>query len=419
MDKNKKIAFYIMVAISLIIILIVGTLGTFYIWGKATTKDYGNLPLYPTDSTASTSATVGIEKGSVLRSDDSGVSFKDYFKVATSAELGVVDVLGVHFYPKNDSKIIVSTYGDGFYLNEKTENIWQPITFNNQKIFSFIIDNTPNSNRIFASSMVSDNGRVFRTDNGGKDWRAVYTEPGTGTYVSALTQYPINTNTILAGTNTGTLVRSLDGGETWKNIGQKISGNIASFEHDSTKESFTYLLMSKGKIYHSYDAGVTWVDWEVEKPNEIKRLNNQATQLSRTGDKEGAKNLKDKIKLIQERNRTEKRPPGIIFIKPDPNTSGVLYAGGPKGLYRSTDYGKYWQRINIIESAEKFPITSIAINPFDSNEISFIAGNAFYRSVNYGSTWSVTPIDRNNNISFLSYSPYETGVIFLGLSSKE
>jgi photosystem II stability/assembly factor-like uncharacterized protein len=360
-----------------------------------------------------------VEKDSILKSVDSGLSFETYFKIQTNTELGAVDVLGITFHPEVKDKIIVSTYDDGLFLNENKVNQWKVIQFPPQKIYSFILDKIDPDSRSFASGVTSGNGRIFRTENGGEAWRVVYAEPGANTTVSALTQDPNDNNIIIAGTSAGTLIRSVDRGDTWKNIGQKITSSIKHFTHDSTKTSVTYLLMNGGKIYHSYDAGLTWLNWEEEKTKEIKNLNDSASELSKSGNKAGADSLRAQAKAIQERNKIEKTPSGIINIVGDPSRTGVLYASLTKGLYRSTDYGKYWKKLNIIESAEKFPILSIAINPENSDEISFVSGNSFYRSINYGATWSVTPLDKTRNASFVAYDPFDPTVIFIGLSAKK
>jgi photosystem II stability/assembly factor-like uncharacterized protein len=419
MNDKKNLAIYITIAVIVLVTIIAGS--AIFLIGKSDDEAVGQSEL-PTDIAGKQGVVdvpVGIEKESILRSIDSGLNFETYFRINTEEELGDVDVLGISFYPEVKDKIIVSTYDDGLFLNENKRNQWQPIIFPPQKIYSFILDKKDPDNRAFASGVVSENGRVFRTEDKGETWRIVYAEPGTKTYVSALTQDPVNNDIILAGTSGGTLVRSIDGGDTWKNIGQKISSSVEQFTHDSTKTSFVYLLMRGGKVFHSYDAGITWLNWEEEKAEEIKSLNERANKLSRSGDKTGSQYLKDQIKAIQERNKTEKIPSGIINIVADPNRTGVLYASLSKGLYRSTDYGKYWKPINIIESAEKFPILSVAINPSNSDEISFVSGSSFYRSVNYGSTWAVTPLDKNRNISFVTYDPFDSATIYLGLSGEK
>ena len=418
MKENKNIAIFLGVAIVVFIVVLIAGLVILF-GGSDKSSSSGEQATTKTAVQDVEPVVLGVNKDSILKSIDSGKSFETYLFIATESNLGAVDVLNITFHPETKDRIVVSTYDDGLFLNENGVNKWEPIVFPQQKIYSFILDEEDPDNRAFASGVISENGRIFRTDDGGESWSTVYAEPGNKTYVSALTQDPLNGNIIIAGTSAGTLVRSVDGGDTWKNIGQKISSAISYFTHDSAKNSLTYLLMKGGKIYHSYDSGVTWLNWEEEKVKEIKAINTRASELYKAGDKEGSQYLKDQAKALQTRNRTEKTPSGIIYIIADPNRSGVLYASLAKGLYRSTDYGKFWSKVNIIESAEKFPILSIAINPNNSDEISFVSGNSFYRSVNYGSTWAITPLDKTRNASFVAYDPYDPSTIYVGLSAKK
>ena len=73
--------------------------------------------------------------------------------------------------------------------------------------------------------------------------------------------------------------------------------------------------------------------------------------------------------------------------------------------------------MNIIESAKKFSIRSIAVNPKNSKEIVFVAGRAFYKSIDEGATWSVTGLDVDRDAFFVSYDPFDPKYLFLGLRS--
>jgi photosystem II stability/assembly factor-like uncharacterized protein len=422
MNEKNNVTVYIIIGIA-VVVVIIAMIGIASVLignnNDPVSTETIDIPGVAGETQESDMPIAGVYKDSILKSVDSGLNFDTYFWIGTETELGAIDVLSITFHPEVQNNIVVSTYDDGLFINEGKNDQWQPIAFPPQKIYSFILDKNDPDNRAFASGVVGGNGRIFRTTDKGTNWRAVYAEPGNNTYVSALTQDPLDNNIIVAGTSAGTLIRSTDGGDTWKNIGQKISGNISHFTHDSKEASFVYLLLRGGKIYHSYDAGLTWLNWEEEKTKEITALSDRATELSRAGNKDGANALKDQVTALKDRNKTEKTPSGIIFIVADPNTSGVLYASLNKGLYRSTDYGKYWKQINIIESAERFPIPSVAINPDNSDEISFVAGNSFYRSINYGATWAVTPLDKTRNASFVAYDPFDTNVIYLGLSAKK
>lgn len=425
MNENKANLYIIIGAVVVVVvIIIVGLIALFSGDDESEKAAEGESstvtdPTQKGDFSEKVTPVPGVYKDSILKSVDSGANFETYFGVATTTELGLVDVLSITFHPNIENRVVVSSYDDGLFLNDNDVNLWLPIAFPPRKIYSFILDNKDPDHRSFASGVEGENGRIFRTDDNGSNWRAVYVEPGSRTYVSALTQNPTNSNLIIAGTSAGTLVRSIDGGDTWNNIGQKISGNISRFAHDSANSSLVYLLVQGGKIYHSYDAGLNWQNWEEVKAKEIKDLKDSVAELSRSGNKDEANRLRAQATALQERNKTEKTPTGIVTIAPDPNRAGVLYAGLNKGLYLSTDYGKYWKPINIIESAQKFPILSIAINPLDSNEISFVAGNAFYRSINSGLTWAITPLDKTRNASFVAYDPFDSATIFVGLSAKK
>ncbi len=422
MGEHKSVAVRMLLFAAVAVILVAVGLMFFFGRNHGDVSDNDSNPIVTEENTGNNSqgVEVGVYKDSILRSTNSGSTFETYFKIATStkAKLGVADVLSIAFHPTKRDVIVVTTYDDGLFLNKNRLNEWTQVAFPPKQIYSFILDRS-NPERIFASGVVSNNGRIFRTEDEGKAWRAVYAEPGTGTYVSALAQDPQNQNLILAGTNVGTIVRSTDGGDTWKNVGGTISGVAGNFSFDSTLKSFAYLLMKKGKVYYSRDGGVSWSDWEEVKMQEIRDLNAYASKLSSAGDRGGATAARDQATALQERNRTERTPSNLLSIVADPNKTGVVYASATNGLYRSVDYGKFWKKINIIESAEKFPIPSIAISPSDSNEISFVSGKSFYRSTNNGATWAVVPLDNNRDASFIAYNPLDTSLIFIGMSGKD
>ena len=135
------------------------------------------------------------------------------------------------------------------------------------------------------------------------------------------------------------------------------------------------------------------------------------------GDKGGATNLKKQADALKMKNAENKMPASINLIVADPEISGTLYAGTKSGLFRSKDFGKYWFELDIIESAKGFPIRSIAINPKNSKELVFVSGKAFYKSINDGTTWSVTPLSSDRTASFVAYDPFEINTFYVGVSS--
>jgi photosystem II stability/assembly factor-like uncharacterized protein len=330
-----------------------------------------------------------IDKDSIFESKNGGLDFEPHFKIITNNEIGQADVLSVAFHPTKQDDTVVGSLQDGLFRRSKGEEGWTPIVFPPKNIFSFILDKSDPDNRMFASGVISENGRIFRSVDGGENWRAVYTEPGLGTVVTSLAQHHTNTNVIFAGTSAGTVIKSVDGGESWKNLGNKIDGMIKDINFDAKNQNSIYLLSHKSKVYYSRDGGLTWIDWEEEKM---------------------------KSNSLSAWNSPTKMPDQPLFLVADPNISGTVYISAARGLFRSTDYGKNWKEVNIIESAKSLPILSIAINPMNSKEIVFIAGTSFYKSINNGDTWSVTPLSSQRNASFIIYDPFDSQHIMIGVN---
>lgn len=368
-------------------------------------------------ATTSTDLMQIINKDSILRSTDSGDSFSPFFKISANEQVGLANVLSITFHPLTRDKIIVTSLEDGLFNKEAEKDMWDIISFPPKKIYSFILDKKNPDDRMFASGVVNENGRIFRTEDGGQNWKAVYVEPGNASIITALAQDPRDVNIIYSGTSQGTIVKSSDGGNTWKNIGNRINGVIKYLSFDATRSSVIYLLSFQKKMYYSPDKGATWLDWEEEKVKEIAALTKQAAELAKQGNKQGAENLKKQAEALKKRNTTNKMPSAINLIVADPKVSGTIYAGTKSGLFRSTDFGKYWTELDIIESAKSYPIRSIAVNPKNSKEVIFVAGNAFYKTQNSGGTWSITPLSSDRTASFVAYDPFDVNTIFVGVSS--
>lgn len=334
--------------------------------------------------------TVKNERGSVWKSEDGGQSFHVSSTVDQTRMIDKADILSLAFHPTKPKSIILGTVNDGVFKTEDGGETWTPIPFPPKRIYSFIIDRKSPDNRMFVSGTVNDHGKIFRTDDDGANWKEVYSEPGEKTFISALAQDPWNTDVIYAGTSAGTILKSRDAGATWSNIGGKDGnfGIVADFVFDPVRRDSLSFLSYGNAMYHSDDGGATWIDWEKER------------QQSKVPDQEPAPNQ-------------------MYTLVADPVRSGTLYVGtGTSGIYRSTDNGRTWSRLNIIESAEKFPIRSVAIDPKNPQNIVFVAGKSFYRSGDGGSSWSVTSINSDRSASVVAYDPFDSRFLFIGLRSS-
>ncbi len=345
------------------------------------------------------------QPGSLWRSDDGGKTFAPKVYVDEKRKVTKADVLEISFLLRDDDRtraeelgrtpdVYVGTIEDQIFKTSDGAETWEPVIFPPSKVYSFIASRR-SPNRMYATGVVGERGKIFRTVDGGASWQDVYSEPGPKTTLVSLAEHPTDVNLLFAGTSTGTVVKSLDGGDTWKNVGAKVNGPVTAIVFDAQDKNIMYLLAFNSKIYVSHDAGEIWDDWEKVRAEE--RQKNPTAPI-------GALTTVPQI------------PASLVA---DPYISGTLYAGAKTGLYRSRDFGKSFEKVNIIESAEKFTLRSFAINPKNSNEIVFVAGQTLYKSLNAGDTWSVNTLNVDREVSVVAYDPVYPDVLYLGLRKSK
>lgn len=331
--------------------------------------------------------------GALWRSIDGGQTFEPKITVDEKRRITSANILDISFLlrdpngnptPSRAPSIFVGTVDNGIFKSDDGAETWQPRDFPPKKVYRFLAD-AVNPERLYATGVVNGFGKVFRTTDGGTTWQDVYTEPGAGTVLLSLVQSRRHPDTLFVGTSAGTVIRTLDGGSTWKNVGSGLDGPITEIAFDAVLPDRLYALAHEKKVYRSDDGGLTWFD-----PLTV-------------------------AKSAVPTSPTKKTPTGMLVLVADPSRSNVVYLGTKAGLFRSTTGGADWDKVNIIESAEKFPLRALAVNPRNSDEIVFVAGHTFYKSVNNGDTWSVVPLDVDREVSALAYDPFDSRILYLGL----
>lgn len=258
------------------------------------------------------------------------------------------------------------------------------------RIGDFAVDpNDPNRYFVAVAS-----GGIWKTTNGGTTFKPVF--DGEGSYsIGCLAMDPKNSNVVWAGTGENNSQRSVsfgdgvyvtrDGGKNWENVGLKQSEHIGRIVIDP-RDSDTVYVAAQGPLwrsggdrglYKTTDGGKTWA------------------------------------KILHISDDT-----GINEIHMDPTDPRVLYAaayqrrrhvwtlvnGGPESaIYKSTDAGATWRKINKGLPEVELGRIGLAVCPVDSNIVYAIVEAAedksgFFRSTDKGETWE-------KQSSYISSSP--------------
>lgn len=335
---------------------------------------------------------------------------------------------GCSLAPQDTSNIPVQTFAisksiwkstDGgvrWEARDKSENKGSVSDFD---VLSMVV-NPYNSQNVYIGLR---SGGILKTENGGDTWKFLTIFTSEKVYGLALD--PANPKTIYASgvyNGRGKIFKSQDGGETWSEIYASASAGplVISILVDSKNASVIYASTSDNEAMKSEDGGSTWKN--------IFRANGPILKFSiDRNDSNTVYFLVDGGKIFRSQDAggafeeiTSKISSGILSgsnfssIECDPNNSGWVYLAGEAGISLSKDKGEKWIQIISLSDPKNFPITAFAVSPGDSRNMVYAAGQASYKSDDGGQTWATFEFDTKRTISIIKYDSNNPQNIYLG-----
>lgn len=245
-----------------------------------------------------------------------------------------------------------------------------------------IADFAVNPNNYNEYYVATASGGVWKTTNAGTSYQPIFDSQGSYS-IGCVTLDPGNSNVVWVGTGENNNQRSVaygdgvykseDAGASWKNMGLKASEHIGKIIIDPTNSNTVYVaaigpLWKEGGdrgVYKTTDGGKTW--------NQMLKIDPYT---------------------------------GVNDIVMDPRNPNILYAaahqrmrsdyayvsGGPgSGMYKTTDGGAHWDKVNNGLPTSDMGRIGLAISPADPEYIYAIVEAAkdegFYRSTTQGAKW--------------------------------
>lgn len=260
--------------------------------------------------------------------------------------------------------------------------------------------------------------------------------PFRGGRSGAVTGVPSNPNLFYFGSTGGGVWKTENAGTTWKNISDKFfGGSIGAVEVSSWDPNVIYVgtgeetvrgnVSSGNGMWKSEDAGVTWKFIGLEDSRHITDIvihpkNPDLVYASCLGHLYGPNEMRG-IYRSKDGGKTWERilfiskEVGTVDIVMDPNNPRILYAaawrvirkpytfesgGEGSGLWKSTDGGDTWKNLTGNKGLPKGIIGKIGVtvSPANSNRVYAIVeaeDGGVFRSDNGGETWRKMNDDRN------------------------
>ena len=317
-----------------------------------------------------------MNNATVIKSEDGGGTWNPKTRIDNKKTIAGINVLSMAINPSDSSTIYIGTESNGLFMTKDGGETWAQVSFAN-KVYGLAFD-PQNPNTMYGSGVFNGRAKIYKRIQEDQEWKEIYTEPSDNTIISSLAISKFNSQIVYAGTSSGVIIKSTDGGQTWSSL-KKADGPIISIAFDSANDSNVFFGVFQKGILETKDGG-TNIDEATKGINLGWNISSLNTLIS------------------------------------DPYLSGVVYAGTKNGIFRRSADGK-WEELNIIESSKAFPIRAIAVNPLNSKEIIYSSAKAIYKSTDNGSSWSTFQLDTSKDISLLQYDSANTSKIYAGLRS--
>ena len=236
--------------------------------------------------------------------------------------------------------------------------------------------------------------------------------------VDVLAIDPATPTTLYAGTYCPGVLKSLDGGDSWINIGLTIPyGRVWALAIDPATPTTLYAGTSNWGVFQSLNGASSWQATALRDGNVRALAIDPATpttlyagteagvfQSTNTGDSWSAVN-------------TGLGNDNVRALAIDPHTPSTLYAGTwGGGVLRSTDSGGSWRATGLTDAW----VTALAIDPHTPSTlyVGTWRGGVF-RSTNSGSSWHTVNLGQpgncpNFNVTALVIDPHTPSTLYAG-----
>jgi len=245
---------------------------------------------------------------------------------------------------------------------------------------------------------VAIGNRLYRSNDCNRSFEQIYYDNEKNININSVVVDHYNSQNLYLGTSRGELIKSIDGGNSWRTI-QRFEEPVAKVLVSPQDSRLIFVATSKIKVYSFLSNTDT-------NPANSEDLNNNF-KVSNFKDLNAP--LNDLVVGASFKN-----------LQAVPNDSSLLLATD-KMILRSRDEGITWESLNLIQPDGKVTVNTLAVNPKNSKEIYYVTDTTFFRSLDDGTTWTTKKLPSARGGSALWVDFNYTKNVYLGnyrLSNK-
>ncbi|MBI4437408.1 hypothetical protein HY631_00445 [Candidatus Uhrbacteria bacterium] len=318
--------------------------------------------------------------GGIFKSLTSGEEWAQTVIVPTAAGIGTLattDVLNMEMDPQDDTFIYLGTRQNGMLYSRDSGTSWlQPEAEALQDGLIYRIEVDPSD---VCTVYVAKGSRLYSTHDCMRSFDSeTYVENRSGVSVVQVAADWYDTDAIWLGLSNGDVLKSDDGGETWRTV-LKTGEEISSFLiHATDSRDVLVSTFDKG-IYKTENGGADWEE------------------------------IDGGLRDLQKSDK--------VYTMIQSEDSGVVVAATGYGLVRSKDFGSTWEAIQLVTSPGQVSIRAVGMDVTDPDTLYYAANATFYRSDDAGATWNTQRIPSSRVPRALLVDPDEPEVLYIGVAT--
>jgi photosystem II stability/assembly factor-like uncharacterized protein len=307
----------------------------------------------------------------------------------------------------NPQVLFLSSQENGAYKSEDGGESWRKINNGLDKLFTGILEISDSDDKLalmtMADKRLGEEKQLYKTDDGGEKWRLVFDNTAS---ITAIAFSPSNDSNIIIGDRQGKLHFSENRGDTWKTgTTIKNSGAITSiaFSPNVASDNTFFVGTETGGILKTVDGGSSFA--KIDRGISDLNIRDIAIQPGNNGaysiwvstynegvfvSQDGGNNWeKSSNGLTKDHQADSLSLPHFTEIKFPSNflQDKTMFVAGFNGLFKSNDSGKTWQQI---ETLSGDTVTALAISPNYQNDAT-VAITKYIRNIfisqDGGKTW--------------------------------
>jgi hypothetical protein len=327
-------------------------------------------------------------KVGIVKTANGGIDWQPANKIVGTDQTLLARSISQLKYNPGENRIYASSFSGGLFYSEDAAENWNGF-LGGIPVYDFVF-HPFDENIIYASSYLSDRGRLLMSKDAGKSWNEIYSDASTKNPVRAVALNPNNPDEILIGLGKGALIKSEDNGASWhllQNYNDRI--NRIVWENNDL-----YVIVRGTGVFRSTDNGSSF--------SQITR-NLRTPRNNDTNRSNFTFSVRNSINDFRQ-------------LAIDPNNSEHLLLTTSRGLFESSDAGNSWVFIELPYRRQDISPFAVAFANSSDTVMYVSVGSVVLKSIDGGRNWSSSDTKTNGLVNSLLVDPELPQLAFAGVS---